>query len=291
MRGFSTLLTFLLIALCACNPVVPDNGNTDKPEEQKKDTLSPIDHIIDSIRQQQCMTALSYTVIKDFEIVHSGALGLHDRNLKIPIDTASIFRIASCSKSFTGAAAMQLVDEGKVSLQSDVSDLLGFKLRNPYFPDDVITLEMLLSHTSSLQGDEDGMGTSINNLDPNINSDDLIKNGFHEERPGTAYHYSNKGLTVAAAAVEKVRGERFDSLIVNHLLAPLGITNASFNPSQLNAATFVMSYVYRDYSKEYFFQSSPWSKPSLNKNYKLGYQTDKLWPSGGMNISSANLAR
>lgn len=283
-------LLYILAALalaCSCNPVDPDNNGE---KEQPKDTLNAIDHIIDSIRQEHCMTALSYTVVKDFGIVHTGALGVHDRNLRIPIDTESVFRIASVSKSFTGAAAMQLVDEGKVSLKDDISDLLGFTVRNPYYPDEPITLEMLLSHTSSLQGDEDGMGNKLSNLDQMRNSEDLIRNCFYDERPGTAYHYSNKGLTVAAAAVEKVRGERFDSLVVNHLLSPLGLTNSGNNPDVLDPSTFVRSYIYRSYTREYIYQSSPYSSPSL-KNYKLGYDTDKLWPAGGMNISSMNLAR
>ena len=282
---------FTVIALCSCDPVEqPDNGKDVKKEEPKPDTLCVEDKLIDSIRQKHNMTALSYTVVKDFKIVHSGALGIRDRNLKTPIDTGSIFRIASCSKSFTGAAAMQLVDEGKMTLNDDVSDILGFDVRNPYFPDVPITVGMLLSHTSSLQGDEDGMGNSLANIDPMRNSSDLISHCFYEEKPGTKYHYSNKGLTVAAACVEKVRGERFDSLVVNHLLIPLGITNSGFNPNRLDASTFVMSYVYRAFENEYFFQSSPWSSPKT-KGYVLGYNTDSMWPAGGMNTSSANRAR
>lgn len=286
MRRLLVFITAVFLAVCSCGHDEPENkGNN----EVKKDTLCPEDHLIDSLRKQYCMSALSYTVVKDFKIIHSGALGVYDRNLRRPVDTSSIYRIASASKSFTGAAAMQLVDEGKISLKDDIGTILGFEVRNPYYPDVPITLEMLLSHTSSLHGDEDGLGNSLSNLNPLRNSEDLIKTAFYDERPGTAYHYSNKGLTIAACVVEKVRGERFDNLINDHLLAPLGITNAGFNPTVLDPATFVMSYIYRSYSKEYFFQSSPWSSPSL-KNYELGYNTDKLWPAGGMNISANNLA-
>jgi len=287
MRRTLLLAIAALALICSCGHEEPENKGGD---DVKKDTLGIEDHLIDSIRQQYCMTALSYTVVKDFQILHSGALGVHDRNLKLPIDTSSIFRIASVSKSFTGAAAMQLVEEGKVSLNDDIGDILGFKIRNPYYPEVPITLEMLLSHTSSLHGDEDGLGNSVSTLNPEYNGDDVIINSFFDEKPGTTYHYSNKGTCIAACVVEKLRGERFDSLMVNHILSPVGITNAGFNPSMLDPGTFVRSYVYRPYLKEYFYQSTPWTTPSL-KNYKLGYTTDKFGPQGGMNISSANLAR
>ena len=66
----------------------------------------------------------------------------------LPITSKTRFRAASVSKMFTAFTIMQLVDEGKLTLDEDVSDLLGFWLRNPNYPDTPITVRMLLSHTS-----------------------------------------------------------------------------------------------------------------------------------------------
>src|SRR5690625_5901070 len=79
---------------------------------------------------------------------------MKDLEEKIPMTDESLFRIASISKSFTATALMQLVEQKKLSLQDDVSDLIGFEIRNPRYPNKVITLEMLLSHTSSLNDSE-----------------------------------------------------------------------------------------------------------------------------------------
>ena len=57
-------------------------------------------------------------------------------------------RVASVSKMVTAIGVMKLVDEGKIDLASDVSRWLGWRLRNPNFPDRPITLSMLLSHTA-----------------------------------------------------------------------------------------------------------------------------------------------
>src|SRR5437764_12993785 len=60
-------------------------------------------------------------------------------------------RVASVSKMVTAIGVMKLVDEGRLNLDRDVSDYLGWRLRNPSFPDRPITLAMLLAHTSSVR--------------------------------------------------------------------------------------------------------------------------------------------
>jgi|LakMenEpi03Aug12_release.lakeMendotaPanAssembly.Ray.scaffolds.fasta_scaffold1288539_1 D-alanyl-D-alanine carboxypeptidase len=61
-----------------------------------------------------------------------------------------MFRIASCSKSIAAAGLMLLVEEKKISLNQSLSSILGFPVVNPYFPNVDITVEMTLSHQSSL---------------------------------------------------------------------------------------------------------------------------------------------
>ncbi len=66
------------------------------------------------------------------------------------MDDGTVFRIASCSKSFSAVAIMQLVEQGKLKLNDSITDILGFPIKNPHFPDVVITVEMILSHQSSI---------------------------------------------------------------------------------------------------------------------------------------------
>ena len=67
-----------------------------------------------------------------------------------PIDNNTVVRIASVSKSFASVDFMKLVEQGKISLNTTLSEALGFAVRNPYYPNISITLEMVMSHQSSI---------------------------------------------------------------------------------------------------------------------------------------------
>ena len=69
------------------------------------------------------------------------------------VDEDTCFRIASITKWVTAIGLMTLYDQGKLDLDKDISSYLGFKVRNPAFPDTPVTTRMLLSHTSSLSPD------------------------------------------------------------------------------------------------------------------------------------------
>ena len=97
---------------------------------------------------------VSCAVVKDNKIIYNHNFGVKDLAMQEPVDDQTIFRIASISKSFTATGLLQQVDQGKIALTDDVSDLIGFKVRNPRFPDKPITLEMLLSHTSSIHDNQ-----------------------------------------------------------------------------------------------------------------------------------------
>ncbi len=136
-------------------------------------------------------------------------------------------RIASISKLVTALGVMRLVDAGKLDLDRDVSLYLGFTLRNPSFPDRVITLRLLLSHQSSLIDGDDlyiiPLGTSMQRR----LSDPRVWDSKHA--PGSGwFHYTNLNFPVIASAMEAATGERFDVLMSRLVLKPLGL-DACFN--------------------------------------------------------------
>ena len=69
---------------------------------------------------------LTCAVVKDNQVIYHHNFGVKDLATKEPVDDATLWRIASISKSFTATSLLQLVEQGKVSLTDDVSDLLGF---------------------------------------------------------------------------------------------------------------------------------------------------------------------
>src|SRR5690606_30777814 len=114
---------------------------------------------------------------------------------------------------------MQLVEAGKLSLEDDFSDLVGFKIRNPKYPETVITLRMVLSHTSSIN---DSQGYF------NFDSINPEKGGswakcYNNYEPGKGYQYCNLNFNMVGAVIEKKSGERFDQYVKKHILDPLGL--------------------------------------------------------------------
>lgn len=104
------------------------------------------------------LASLSVLAVRHGEVVYHRQFGdqwidpnhgLHSR----PATASTLYRLASISKLVTTIAVMKLVEEGRLDLDRDLSDYLGFPFRNPHFPTVPITLRMLLSHTSSLRDD------------------------------------------------------------------------------------------------------------------------------------------
>ncbi|MBL0022048.1 serine hydrolase domain-containing protein [Sphingorhabdus sp.] len=134
-------------------------------------------------------------------------------------------RVASISKLVGALAVMRLVDQGKVDLDRDVSDYLGWRLRNPSFPDTPITLRLLLSHRAGIRDKVD----YILPLDGELST--VLANPAawdSAHAPGTYFSYSNLNSPVIAATLEGATGERFDKLVARLVLEPLKL-DACFN--------------------------------------------------------------
>ena len=157
--------------------------------------------------------------------VGSGAAGFADPARRRPLTANDPVRIASISKLVVALGVMRLVEEGRLDLDRDVSDWLGWRLHNPAFPDEPITLRMLLSHRSGLVDEIDyaipfGSGVEQALEDPAAFDSD--------HRPGTYFRYANLNFPVVASVMEAATGERFDRLMHRLVLLPLGL-DACFN--------------------------------------------------------------
>lgn len=134
-------------------------------------------------------------------------------------------RIASISKLVVALGVMRLVEQGKLSLDEDISRYLGWRLRHPAFADVPITLRLLLSHRSGLT-DAAGYVASLDTRTEEQVAVALAWDAAHA--PGTYFRYTNLNFPVVASAMERVTGERFDRLMQRLVLTPLEIS-ACFN--------------------------------------------------------------
>lgn len=228
-----------------------------------------------------------------------------------PMTGESRFRIASVSKQFTAYTIMQLVDKKKIDLDEDVSQYLGFKLRNPAYPKTPITTRMLLSHTSSLRdGDEEY------SLPPQYSLQSMFRPGWKfynegnhfgkEGAPGQYFVYTNLNYGVLGSIIERVTGQRFDKYQRDHILKELDI-KGSYNLGDFDAKDMDnLGVIYRKKSDGVWNENGPWvaqvddyrgvvqNPEQLGGNdlskYKIGSNGTVFGPQGSLRISVNELS-
>jgi CubicO group peptidase (beta-lactamase class C family) len=170
-------------------------------------------------------------VVKDGKVVYRGAYGLADVELKTPLGTDSVFRLASVTKQFTSLAIMMLVDQGKIGLQDPIDKYLpGYPMQGH-----TITVEHLLTHTSGIQSYTDIPGYMATKVQADVSVPQLVdafKDAPMQFAPGTRYRYNNSGYVLLGAIIEKVSGQPYASYVANHIFKPLGMTHSYYGTDE-----------------------------------------------------------
>lgn len=288
--------TLLLLTLICCSVTLSAKK---KPVKQPE---TEIEKAIKSYMEDCHTKALSVVLVKGDSILYQGAFGYKDEEGKVPVEINDFYRIASISKSFSGASILQLVDEGKISLSDDINDIMGMNIRNPRYPDIPITVKMLLTHTSSMK---DGPGGAARYRDlkyideSRTDLETIAKQSYNEYAPGMGYKYCNRALNMMGCVIEKVSGERFDNYVLNHILRPMGLTEkeAGYNIDSLDMTHAVALWKYEPKDDSFtcsneaaYFTRTP-QKKLENGTYVLGKDGWGWSPTGGMKISAPNLAK
>ncbi|WP_432709551.1 serine hydrolase domain-containing protein [Pedobacter sp.] len=242
---------------------------------------------IQTIMKKYDAVGVSVAVVKDNQLIYTHAFGAKNLEDQTPLSETDIFRIASISKSFSATAIMQLVEQGKLSLSDDFSDLVGFKIRNPAFPDKIITLKMVLSHTSSINDSQGYFNLDV--INPAKNPD--WAKCYNNYEPGQGYEYCNLNFNMVGAIIEKKSGERFDQYVKRHILDPLGLYGG-YCVDSLDSTRFTVLYEYDAATKNFTASPAAYNpRREEIKNYVMGYSTPIFSPTGGMKISAPDLAK
>ena len=241
---------------------------------------------IQQIMKENPVMGLSVAVVKDNKFIYTHSFGLKDVETNAPLTNENIFRIASISKSFSATAIMQLVEAKKVNLDQDVSELIGFKVRNPKFPETVITLRLMLSHLSSIN---DSQGYfSLDSINP-AKSVNWYK-CYNSYEPGKRYEYCNFNFNMIGTIIEKVSGERFDAYIQNHILNPLQLYGGYY-VNGLDKSKFATIYEYQTDAAKFVASPNAYAPRTAEvAAYQMGYSAPIFSPTGGMKISAKDLA-
>lgn len=139
--------------------------------------------------------------------------------------------IASCSKWLSAALVMTFVDEGKLHLTDTVGRWLPVL---SHHGKGKITISQCLSHLTAIQAPELPESLremkDIGSMDEAI---DQIASLPMEGEPGNVFHYSNAGLQIAGAVLEKISGKPFEMLFAERLAKPLGMKNTDFGKGRV----------------------------------------------------------
>lgn len=171
----------------------------------------------------------SLAVAYQGEIIYEQYYGYEHKSDNIPITEQTHIRVSSITKMVTAIGAMQLVEQGLIDLDEDISTYLGFKVYNPYYPDTPITVRQIMTHTSTLNGSTGGNGERP--LEEVIGNGKNKKN-FLKEKPGTTYQYSNFAYGVLGSIMEAVSGENINYYMQKNVFLPLQI-DAAYHPTFL----------------------------------------------------------
>lgn len=164
-------------------------------------------------------------------IVFSSGAGFIDLENSVPATGTSVYNIGSVSKTITGVAMMQLLEQRRITLDDDVRSYV------PEFPDKgvTITLRHLLTHTSGIRHyhSTDFPGTPDNeNIQPVSSYLDGLRFFAQDPllfQPGAFYFYSSYGVNLLQGVVEKAGGVPFEQFLRLHVWGPAGMTSASFD--------------------------------------------------------------
>jgi CubicO group peptidase (beta-lactamase class C family) len=188
-----------------------------------------LDGIVATQMQQFRIPSAAVVVVKDGRVVYSRGYGYADIAHRRPVDPAtSMFHIGSTGKLFTWTAVMQLVEQKKLDLDTDVNRYLKTFQLPATFPQP-ITLRHLLTHTAGFQ--EGLLGYFIGNDSVHVRSIEETLRAHIPARvrpPGRFTSYSNYGASLAGLIIEQVSGEPFAQYIERHVYQPLGIRYATF---------------------------------------------------------------
>lgn len=213
-------------------PLSQQQATAQQPTQQQ------VDAIFEAVTKPD-EPGLAVLVRKGGQTVFERGYGVRDLRTRAKVDAATNFRLASVTKQFTATAIMLLVRDGKLTYETQLTDVF------PDFPayGKSITIRNLLNHTSGLPDYEDLMAAVVGSHDNRVWSEirqiqdtevlRLLDRGWDitpapqrgKFPPGTRWEYSNSGYVVLGAIVAKVSGQSYPEFLHDRIFAPLGMQN------------------------------------------------------------------
>lgn len=224
-RPFLLLVGILLLAGgCSTAPPVASSiarGNYDH-------TRAYLAWMIDQEMARNEITGISIALVDNQQVIWQQGFGYADLENRVPAAPETVYRAGSIAKVFTAAATMQLAEQGKLDIDRPLSAALPeFSIKTRFPNSAPITPRNIMCHHSGLPSN---FLQGLFVRDPG--RFDTVVDGIRDEHQAFpanyVFSYSNLGMALLGAAVQKVSGESFDAYMENHFFQPLGMTQTSF---------------------------------------------------------------
>ncbi|MDX1928796.1 MAG: serine hydrolase [Pirellulaceae bacterium] len=241
--------------------------------------LSSFDRMMHDFLSEHKVPGAAVAVTDHGRLVFARGYGYADLKEKQHVAPNSLFRIASISKPITAIAILQLVDQGKLSLDAKVFDVLDFNSDIAAAGDKFekrlrdVTIEHLLQHRGGWDRDVsfDAMFQSVKfarelNVPAPAKPEDIIRRMLIQPldfNPGERYAYSNFGYCLLGRVIEKLTGQTYEHYVQTSTLQPLGIKDMRIGATRLEGrAAQEVRYYQPGYGKSVFEADlgtrSPW---------------------------------
>ncbi|MFO8067543.1 MAG: serine hydrolase domain-containing protein [Bacteroidales bacterium] len=229
MKKFSIAIICYLMAFSSIAQTTAENHEiTREIQIDSLELASFMDGVMKTLLEEKSIAGASLLISKDNKILVKKGYGYADINNNIKVDADStLFRIGSISKLFTWISVMQLVEQGKLDLDTDINEYLeDFKVPDTF--EQPITLRSIMSHTP---GFEDIIMNLFVKSEEEMQSPEEI---FKDQMPKRLWpplkyaSYSNHGTGLAQHIIEKVSNLSLEEYAEKNILTPLGLNNTTF---------------------------------------------------------------
>jgi D-alanyl-D-alanine carboxypeptidase len=196
-------------------------GNAQTPKAT--DRSNRIDTLAQRLLSRN-IAGISIAVGRDGKVVFAGGYGMANLQHSVAVTPETVFHIDSISKNILSAVLLQLIDEGKLNLDNDVTKYV------PEAPTQGhrVSVRQLLNHTSGIYS-----FTSLPEAEANERLDlsheqvlGLFKNKPFDFEPGAGWRYNNSAFYIAGMVVERVTKQEYGVYVREHVFKPLGMTSA-----------------------------------------------------------------
>ena len=223
-------MSLLTLFMLSCNSDSSDDSDDNPPLNVQLD-IDQVDSSVESFLQTYNAPGAALAVSVNGKMVYSKGYGLADVDTNSSTEADNLFRIASISKVFTGAAIMRLVDDNLITVEHKVfgaDGILGNNFGSATLTTDElnVTVDDLLLHQQG--GWVNASGFDVIDYEPQLNNEQfmeyILNNSELTNSPGETYRYNNVGYWMLARIIEEVSGQSYENYVGN-MLASSGITS------------------------------------------------------------------